>query len=138
MSFRVDIQGRTKDEPEKIGIIFENSSDVFVSNEDDDPTVRALVELSPDDALELAAQLFETHARTRGYLTAQDMDGDQPTTEEQRERGLTVESWRLRVLLEAGFALDDAERLAAGDVDLRRAELLARDAGPKLAAEILS
>ena len=50
-----------------------------------------------------------------------------------------VESYRLHILLESGYALEDAERLAEdASVDLRRAEQLARDAGPKLAAQILT
>jgi hypothetical protein len=49
-----------------------------------------------------------------------------------------VESWRLHVLMEAGYPLSLAERLAASEVDLHRAvELLGRGCSPTTAAEIL-
>jgi hypothetical protein len=49
-----------------------------------------------------------------------------------------VESWRLHVLMEAGYPLSLAERLAASEVDLHLAvELLGRGCSPKTAAEIL-
>jgi hypothetical protein len=49
-----------------------------------------------------------------------------------------VESWRLHVLIEAGFPLSLAERVAASEADLHTAVDLV-DAGctPKTAAEIL-
>jgi len=49
-----------------------------------------------------------------------------------------VESWRLHVLMEAGYTLSLAERIAATEVDLHRAVALL-DAGcsPETAAEIL-
>jgi hypothetical protein len=49
-----------------------------------------------------------------------------------------VESWRLHVLLESGFPVHLAERLAASGVDLHEAtELLRRGCTPATAAEIL-
>ena len=49
-----------------------------------------------------------------------------------------VESWRLHVLMEAGYPLSLAERIAASEVDLHRAvELLTRGCSPTTAAEIL-
>jgi hypothetical protein len=49
-----------------------------------------------------------------------------------------VESWRLHVLIEAGYPLPLAERLAASEADLHRAvELLALGCSPETAAEIL-
>jgi len=49
-----------------------------------------------------------------------------------------VEAWRLHVLIEAGYPLPLAERLAASDADLHAAcQLLKRDCAPETAAEIL-
>ena len=49
-----------------------------------------------------------------------------------------VASWRLHVLVEAGFPVPLAEALAHSDVDLHRAvELVARGCEAELAAEIL-
>ncbi len=49
-----------------------------------------------------------------------------------------VESWRLHVLIEAGYPLPLAERLAASEADLHEAvELVGRGCAPRLAAEIL-
>jgi hypothetical protein len=49
-----------------------------------------------------------------------------------------VESWRLHVLIEAGYPLHLAERLAATEVDLHRAVgLLRQGCEPVTAAEIL-
>lgn len=49
-----------------------------------------------------------------------------------------VESWRLHVLIEAGYPLPLAERLAASEADLHEAvELVGRGCEPRLAAEIL-
>jgi hypothetical protein len=59
-----------------------------------------------------------------------------PTTvETERDK---VESWRLHVLIEAGFPLSLAERVAASEADLHTAVDLV-DAGctPQTAAEIL-
>jgi hypothetical protein len=49
-----------------------------------------------------------------------------------------VESWRLHVLMEAGYPLPLAERIAGTEVDLHGAvELLANGCEPGTAAEIL-
>ena len=49
-----------------------------------------------------------------------------------------VESWRLHILLEAGYPVHLAERLAGSEVDLHNAvELLTRGCDPPTAAEIL-
>jgi hypothetical protein len=49
-----------------------------------------------------------------------------------------VESWRLHVLMEAGYPLPLAERIAGSEVDLHRAvELLTNGCAPDTAAEIL-
>jgi hypothetical protein len=49
-----------------------------------------------------------------------------------------VESWRLHVLIEAGYPLPLAERLAVSEADLHVAcEMLDRGCTPETAAEIL-
>ena len=49
-----------------------------------------------------------------------------------------VESWRLHTLLEAGYPVPLAERLAGSEVDLHHAvELVRRGCEPATAAEIL-
>ena len=49
-----------------------------------------------------------------------------------------VESWRLHVLIEAGYPLTLAERLAASEADLHLAcELVSHGCGHETAAEIL-
>jgi hypothetical protein len=56
-----------------------------------------------------------------------------------RDERAKVESWRLHVLVEAGYPLPLAERLAQSGTDLHDAVTLvtARGCGPELAAEIL-
>jgi hypothetical protein len=57
--------------------------------------------------------------------------------EGQDERS-KVESWRLHVLIEAGYPLPLAERLAVSEVDLHRAtDLVEQGCDPATAAEIL-
>jgi hypothetical protein len=49
-----------------------------------------------------------------------------------------VESWRLHVLIEAGYPLAVAERLAGSNADLHGAvELVTKGCAPETAAEIL-
>ena len=49
-----------------------------------------------------------------------------------------VESWRLHVLMEAGYPISLAERLAASEADLHRAvELVEQGCSHETAAEIL-
>ncbi|MEI8105352.1 MAG: hypothetical protein WCH31_05885 [Actinomycetes bacterium] len=57
------------------------------------------------------------------------------TPQSEREK---VESWRLHVLVEAGYPLPLAEKLAHSEADLHRAEELLRSGcTPETAAEIL-
>lgn len=57
------------------------------------------------------------------------------TIESERAK---VESWRLHVLIEAGYPLPLAERLAGSEADLHRAvELVRSGCGHKVAAQIL-
>lgn len=59
------------------------------------------------------------------------------TVERLSERA-KVEGWRLHVLIEAGYPLPLAERIAASEADLHRAvELIAQGCEPATAAEIL-
>lgn len=58
----------------------------------------------------------------------------EPDTSERSK----VESWRLHVLIEAGYPLSLAERLAASEADLHRAvELVSNGCAHTTAAEIL-
>ena len=62
---------------------------------------------------------------------------DTETIERPSERA-KVESWRLHVLIMAGYPLPLAERIAASEADLHHAvELLDRGCEPSTAAEIL-
>ena len=64
-------------------------------------------------------------------------DMTQIAEHDQSERD-KVAGWRLHVLMEAGYPLPLAERLAQSDADLHSAvELLRRGCKPKTAAEIL-
>jgi hypothetical protein len=58
--------------------------------------------------------------------------------EQQGSERSKVEGWRLHVLVEAGYPLPLAEKLAASDADLHRAvELVAQGCDHETAAEIL-
>ena len=61
------------------------------------------------------------------------------TVEVERDERAKVESWRLHVLMEAGFPLPLAERIAQSQADLHEAVTLVNERGcrPELAAEIL-
>ena len=60
------------------------------------------------------------------------------TTVWREDEQSKVESWRLHVLIEAGFPLPLAERLAASGADLHVAvELVSQGCKPVTAAEIL-
>jgi hypothetical protein len=64
-------------------------------------------------------------------------DATQIAEHDQNDRE-RVESWRLHVLIEAGYPLPLAERLAQSEADLHRAvELIRQGCAPKTAAEIL-
>jgi hypothetical protein len=59
-------------------------------------------------------------------------------TETPRDEQAKVESWRLHVLMEAGYSLPLAERIAHSAADLHYAvDLLSRGCDPETAAEIL-
>ena len=58
--------------------------------------------------------------------------------ETPRDEQAKVESWRLHVLMEAGYPLPLAEKLAGSEADLHRAvELVGQGCDPETAAEIL-
>jgi hypothetical protein len=62
---------------------------------------------------------------------------DTETVESPSERA-KVESWRLHVLIEAGYPLPLAERVAVSECDLHMAvELIRSGCEPQVAAEIL-
>jgi len=73
--------------------------------------------------------------RTRGGSMSDAMEPVE-TSDNERSR---VESWRLHVLMEAGYPLTLAERIAGSEnIDLHRAvELVASGCTPETAAEIL-
>ncbi len=58
---------------------------------------------------------------------------------ERRDERAKVEGWRLHVLIEAGYPLPLAERIAQSGADLHDAVTLVAERGctPELAAEIL-
>ena len=57
---------------------------------------------------------------------------------ERENEQAKVESWRLHILIEAGFPLPIAERLAASEADLHNCvDLLRQGCSPVTAAEIL-
>ncbi len=64
-----------------------------------------------------------------------DLIETKPTTETDRDK---VASWRLHVLIEAGYPLPLAERLAGSEADLHAAvDLVSAGCTPETAAEIL-
>jgi hypothetical protein len=77
-----------------------------------------------------------TRTNTRGMEELMD---DVITIAEERDERAKVESWRLHVLMEAGFPLPLAERIAQSPADLHEAVTLVADRGcrPEVAAEIL-
>jgi hypothetical protein len=61
-----------------------------------------------------------------------------PTAEDNHTEVQKVESWRLHVLIEAGYPLPLAEKLAHSDADLHVAvDLVRSGCGHETAAEIL-
>ncbi len=61
----------------------------------------------------------------------------QITHQDHSERA-KVESWRLHILMEAGYPLPLAEKVASSEADLHRAvELVTRGCTPETAADIL-
>lgn len=139
MSFRVDLLGRSEDEPEKIGIVITEDGTTDVALDDDENPNAVVIEMMPEDALELAAKLSDVYGLHKRWLDARDRDPDARMPTPREMNGLDVESYRLHILLESGYDLATAEKLAKdATVDLHKAEQLAKDAGPKLAAEILT
>lgn len=66
-----------------------------------------------------------------------DMAETTEVVERQSERA-KVESWRLHVLIEAGYPLPLAEKLAASEADLHEAvDIVSRGCNAVTAAEIL-
>jgi hypothetical protein len=61
------------------------------------------------------------------------------TVDTERDERAKVEGWRLHVLMEAGYPLPLAEKIAQSGADLHEAVLLVAERGcrPELAAEIL-
>ena len=64
---------------------------------------------------------------------------DDVTVERERDERAKVEGWRLHVLMEAGYPLPLAERIARSNADLHDAVTLVTQRGcrPEVAAEIL-
>ena len=59
-------------------------------------------------------------------------------TETPRDEQAKVESWRLHVLMEAGYPLRLAEKIAHSEADLHHAvDLIRQGCSPETAAEIL-
>ena len=74
---------------------------------------------------------------TRGHTRAAMAEITETHIEREGEQA-KVESWRLHVLIEAGFPLPLAERLAASDADLHTCvDLMRQGCAPATAAEIL-
>jgi hypothetical protein len=72
-----------------------------------------------------------------GEKTREMSDATQIAEHDQNDRA-RVESWRLHILIEAGYPLPLAERLAQSEADLHRAvELIMQGCEPQTAAEIL-
>jgi hypothetical protein len=68
-------------------------------------------------------------------MTMSDMTQIAEFDQSERDR---VASWRLHVLMEAGYPLPLAERVAHSEADLHLAvELVSQGCAPKTAAEIL-
>lgn len=60
------------------------------------------------------------------------------TLEPEQDERAKVHGWRLHVLIEAGYPVGLAERLAESDVDLHDAvELVEQGCGPDVASQIL-
>jgi hypothetical protein len=132
--FRVDLLGPGTGEEEKIGLVFNGG----LGSE----TNAVAIDLTPEEALELAARISDVYALHKRWVQTREHDPLAHVPEPLRRTelfGLDPESWRLRQLLEAGYPLKDAERLARDtSIDLHQAEDLARNAGPETAMRILT
>ena len=70
--------------------------------------------------------------------TGRSMTESTDTIEAAEDERSKVEGWRLHVLMEAGYPLPLAEKIAASEADLHRAvEMLSSGCTPETAAEIL-
>ena len=84
-----------------------------------------------------------TQLRERGFVYlrtkhSRDMSDTVQIAEADRMDRAKVESWRLHVLIEAGYPLPLAEKLAHSEADLHQAvELVRSGCRHELAAEIL-
>ncbi len=80
----------------------------------------------------------KTKTNTRGVEELELMD-DVTTVDQHRDERAKVESWRLHVLMEAGYPLPLAEQIARSSADLHDAVTLVAERGcrPETAAEIL-
>ncbi len=69
----------------------------------------------------------------------EDVMDDVTTVDTRTDERAKVEGWRLHVLMEAGYPLPLAEKIARSPADLHDAVLLVTERGcrPELAAEIL-
>ena len=67
------------------------------------------------------------------------MEEELAVVEPTRDERAKVEGWRLHVLMEAGYPLPLAERIARSNADLHEAVTIVAERGcnPELAAEIL-
>jgi hypothetical protein len=73
-----------------------------------------------------------------GWRTRQTVSETTEYIESGETERSKVEGWRLHVLMEAGFPISLAERVAASEADLHRAvELVQSGCTPETAAEIL-
>jgi hypothetical protein len=68
-----------------------------------------------------------------------DLMDELTTVESERDERAKVESWRLHVLIEAGYPLPLAEQVARSGADLHAAVTLVSERGcrPEIAAQIL-
>jgi len=81
------------------------------------------------------ANFREQGSSTRGRTTRTPMTQVAETPKDEKAK---VESWRLHVLMEAGYPLPLAEKIAHSEADLHHAaDLLAQGCSPETAAEIL-
>src|SRR5436190_20700072 len=102
MGFRVDLLGAddSDGEREKIGIVFTNEgTDIAITDDEG----AAVVELTPEDALELAARLADVYGLHKRWLDARERDPDAGMAEPRKLTGLDVASYRLHILLESGY-----------------------------------
>jgi hypothetical protein len=69
----------------------------------------------------------------------EDLMDELTTVEPERDERAKVESWRLHVLIEAGYPLPLAEQVARSAADLHAAVTLVSERGcrPEVAAQIL-